>query len=273
MRGLNTAYRRLFGVSFGLVLGLVYGLISQWINRLDLPGIDLYQPPFGPVGNALFFMIVAALVCIVAAWTGDSLKAVLYGGVLAALILLGYSLTLSTLSEGGLSRTLPATLVITLPVIGFFIPILGIFRWIVDREVLADYDHEPFWKRIWLPLGLLVLVGFLGYTSRFPESGRIEVVRMNALLQEGLHAREAGELPKPLLRPDVGNFSENASPVYTLQLERKNINRFAIPRQMSSRQSETAAVIARFQNSWSLVCLFADRDAEPRCKGFSQADL
>ena len=46
-------YRRCAGLILGALIGLAFGSVSQGVNSLFLPGIPLYQPPFGPIGNSL----------------------------------------------------------------------------------------------------------------------------------------------------------------------------------------------------------------------------
>ena len=44
-------YRRWVGFILGGLLGLAYGVVSQLINRVAAPGVPLYQPPYGAVGE------------------------------------------------------------------------------------------------------------------------------------------------------------------------------------------------------------------------------
>lgn len=78
-------YRRLMGV----VLGGASGLVSQWINRVYLPGAPLYQPPFGPAGNSLLFALGGALLGQICAWPTGGVQGTFLASALSAPILVG----------------------------------------------------------------------------------------------------------------------------------------------------------------------------------------
>ena len=83
-------YRRLTGLLFGAALGLMFGLTSQLTNRILLPGIPLYQPPLGPLGNILAMLLAGALLGAICAWPESSINGTfIASAVSAAIILLG----------------------------------------------------------------------------------------------------------------------------------------------------------------------------------------
>ena len=67
-------YRRLTGLLFGAGLGLMFGVTSQLTNRILLPGIPLYQPPLGPLGNILASVLAGALLGVLCAWPQSSIN-------------------------------------------------------------------------------------------------------------------------------------------------------------------------------------------------------
>jgi len=144
----------------------------------------------------------------------------------------------------------------------------GLLRWVVNREVEGRVDRTNLILRLWVPLGLLALVGLLGSMARYPKWGLEEVSRMHAMLQTGLATSQTGALPAPLQPRRVGGFLERARGNYELRWEDQNINRFAIPRGASRDAREESALIAYFETGWSLVCIYPDAQAEPACKGF-----
>jgi len=81
----------------------------------------------------------------------------------------------------------------------------------------------------------------------------------------------AGNLSASLQPPDVLNFDAKASESYTLQLDKANITRYAIP-QTSGPEREKGVVVARFDTGWTLACLFDRVDAKPECRGYSSGN-
>ena len=66
------------------MFGFGYALVSQLINRLALPGIPLYQPPLGPVGNIVLGLLAGAGLGLLCAWPASAAKGILLGGAAAA---------------------------------------------------------------------------------------------------------------------------------------------------------------------------------------------
>ena len=81
-------YRRLTGLLFGAALGLTFGLTSQLTNRILLPGIPLYQPPLGPLGNILASLLAGALLGAICAWPESSITGTFIASAFAAAVIL-----------------------------------------------------------------------------------------------------------------------------------------------------------------------------------------
>jgi hypothetical protein len=261
-------YRRYVGLILGAGLGFVYGIVSQSINRIFLPDIPLYQPPLGLPGNIILWTFIGALLGLVAALPDETIVGALYGGVTGATLL-----TLFTLSTGRIEQDTLATMIISVlflfvPMVGAITPLVAIQRWVVNKLVEAHLESEPPWVYLPLPILLLALVGAIGASSLMPPYARVMLTRTEKILQTGLSSAQVSQLPKPLQQERVGGFLDNATNRYRLEWRNRDITRFAIPRPMSNRPWEESAVIARFNNGWILVCLYAKSDAEPACKGF-----
>ncbi|HSF81005.1 MAG TPA: hypothetical protein VLA49_07210 [Anaerolineales bacterium] len=264
----DIAYRRWFGALLGVGLGLCYGLVSQYINRLALPGIPIYQPPLGPLGNTLLWMGAIGLFALMGAWHAEGAIGMYAGGGLGAVMIMILTLTSGMISMDRLQLRIFILLLILIPLGGLLTILAGLLRWVVNREVEGRIDRTGLVVRAWVPLSLLALVGLIGSTARYPDWGKAEVRRMADMLQAGLQTTQTAALPEPLQSVRVGNFLDQAKGSYTLAWENQEINRFAIPRGSSKRDWEESAVIARFANDWSLVCIYPDAEAEPACKGF-----
>jgi hypothetical protein len=264
----HTRYRRLIGILLGTGIGLIYGLVSQAINCIVLPGIPLYHPPLGPVGNIGLCVFVGASLGLVNAWLPDAVASTFLGSATGALMI-----TISSLLTGGLdldviSAKAAMTALIFLPIAAVLVPLLALHRWATNKEIEAQVDQIPAQRRVLVPLALLILAGSIGAFFLYPARARTVISRTNAMLQAGITTSDASGLPSPLQSDRVGGFLEKAQGSYTLEWDNADINRFAIPHRMADRPGEESVVIARFENGWMLVCLFPTAEAEPSCKEF-----
>jgi len=258
------ALRRLLGLLLGAASGLAFGLVSQYTNSLLVPGIRFYQPPFGAVGNVLMCFGIGVVVGLVAAWPNNAfagaIAGCLTGGVLfeVAVLLTGENTPNVVAAKAGsiLLTLLPISATMVLPV--------GIFRWMVSKDEGARREGAPAWKRIPLPVLFVLVTGALGALLIYPERGRIVLPRMNAIVQAGLNPADRSALPAEFQTIDVPGYPEQAKGGYRLDWQGEQMGRFAIPRPFENEEDQSA-VIARFDNGWSFVCLFITPDATPRC--------
>jgi hypothetical protein len=268
----DSTYRRMVGIALGASLGAVYGLISQLINRILLLDISFYQPPAGPVGNILIWASIGAFLGLATAWPRESIHGALLGAVASVFVLT--ILTMLTGQRG--SETLLGKLLgvafLILPMLGFFVPLVAVQRWAVNGVVEAHIDRANWQVAFRRPLLLGAVVVVVGGLSLLPGYARSMLMHANNLIITGLQAKTASELPPALQTPRVGAFLEYAQPPYTLQWDKNNLTRFAIPRPLSDRPTQESVVIARFSNGWALVCLYMYSDAEPICKGFEREE-
>lgn len=260
--------RRLIGLLLGSAMGLVYGIVSQGINRLMLPGIMLHQPPFGMAGNTLLWLLVGALLGWVTAHPKETLAGVFLGATLGAAFLTIITLVTGRTDSGVWVGKLISVLIIFVPIAALLVPVTGIFRWTVNKVIEAQIDSESAWRTVRWPVLMVVLVAAIGTFALLPPHARIMLVRMDAMLNKGLQSTSPDQLPEALQHNRVGGFIEHASRGYNLQWQNKNINRYAIPRPMTDRPWQESVVIAHFDTGWKLVCLYADTEAQPACRGF-----
>ncbi len=87
---------------------------------------------------------------------------------------------------------------------------------------------------------------------------------MDETLQTGLAAANAADLPTELQALRSGNFLANASDSYTLEWTETDLDRF-IDLRPSSNYSEHSAVLVRFDNGQSMICLYPGVDVRPNC--------
>jgi hypothetical protein len=266
----DSAYRRIVGVILGACLGATYGLLSQFINRIILPDISFYQPPAGPVGNILIWASIGAFLGLASAWPRESIQGALLGAAAAVCVLIILTLLTGEKDSATLAGKIIGVAFLGLPMLGFFVPLVAAQRWAINGVVEAHIDRAPWLVAARRPLLLGTIIFVIGVLSLAPGHARVMLTRTNDLLIDGLQAKEVSDLPPALQTARVGSFLDHAEPPYTLQWDKKNINRFAIPRPLSDQPNEESVVIARFKNGWTLVCLYTSSEAEPICKGFEQ---
>ncbi|MGW8251935.1 MAG: hypothetical protein ACWGO1_14940 [Anaerolineales bacterium] len=264
----STIDRRLLGVLLGSSMGLVYGIVSQSINKIMLPGIMLHQPPFGMAGNILLWLLVGAILGFVSAIPEETLSGVILGATVGAVFVTIISLLTGRTDAGVWAGKFISVLILFVPIAALLVPVTGVFRWAINKVIEARIDSDSTWRTVRRPLLLVVLVAAIGTFALLPPHARIMLARTDAMLEKGLQSTSTDQLPEALQHERVGGFMQHASLEYTLQWQNKNINRFAIPRPLTDRPWEESAIIAHFDSGWRLVCIYADSEAQPACRGF-----
>jgi hypothetical protein len=269
-------YRRTYGLLLGALTGLAYTLVAQHINAARMPGIPFYQPPLGPVGNTLIGLGVGALLGVITAWAETGAKGVLAASLAGSALLVGAGLVTGQSDPTAWTDKLIALAIIFVPSAAILAPALIFFRWLVNREEEA-YRESATWRpppllpRLMLPALLVLGAASAGLTSQYNDLGRAVTPRMHDLIQMGRSAPSSADLPAPLQAVSVQFFYENRTHSYTLQWDKDDNNKFAIPRPNTS-PFDQSTVIARFENGYLLACVYPDPNYEPRCKDFPPRD-
>lgn len=269
-------FRRWFGLGLGLLLALVYAFLTNGLVRLEMPGVPLSQPPLGAAGNILVWLLVGALLGLSAAWPQEGLYGVLISAAAGTLMIGLFTFFSAGPAEAQDERALLARLVslvfLALPIAGLLVPLTFLLRWAISKITDVYMKIVPWWQAAWIPLALLVAVAWVGLLTRLPTHARAELVQTHNLIQQGLQAAERQDLPTALQSRRVGDFLSQASPSYRLEWDSQRVNRYAIPRPVDEEAEKEAVVVARFDNEWSLACLFANPRAEPSCKGIGSEE-
>lgn len=263
----NGRRRRLIGLGLGTLVGLIYGAVAQGITRAYLPGIPLYQPPFGPVGNAALCLLIAAALGVFTAWPAGSVGGILLGSTLA-----GLGVVLNSLLNAPLRAELIWPLVLTgvflvLPFVALLAPALALFRWAVNVQEESVRERYTLGVRLRGPLLLVLAAVAIGWLALLRPDARLTLARMDALVQDGQRSAGAAGLPAPLAGADVADFAQHAGAAYQLEWTKSDLNRYRIPRPAQNFDAHTIAV-ARFADGWMLACLFVAPDVEPTCRGY-----
>jgi hypothetical protein len=257
-------HRRRLGLVLGIALGLAFGLVSQYGNALLAPGIPLYHPLFGAAGNLLLCVAIGVVLGLVTAWPKNAFVGAIAGCAAGALLFEVAIILTGENTPNVVAGKAASTLLTFLPLAATLALPIGTFRWVVSKEEGARRNGAPTWRRIPLPVLLVLVAAAFGTLMLYPERGRIVLPRMNAIVQAALNAADRAGLPAPFQTIDAPGYPQQAKGSYTLDWQGEQMGRFGIPRPIENER-EQSAVIARFDNGWSFVCLFITPDAEPRC--------
>jgi hypothetical protein len=262
-------YRRIAGAAIGAGLGLVFGLVSQSINSIVMPGIPFYQPPFGPVVNAVLCFLGGTLLGLVSAWPHESAPGIVIAGVAGALCVGGLTLATARLDWNSGPGVIMSTLVLLLPLSALVVPVVWSLRWAANKQedsYLAGYFT---WSRVLAPLILVIVTGGLAATVLYPPEARPVLARMNAMMRAGLAASDPQVLPRPLQSEAMDGFLDHATGAYTLEWTQQ-LDRYGMIVYSTASPRDQSVVIAHFENGWTFACLFATSEVEPVCKHLQQ---
>lgn len=258
--------RRWLGIVLGAILGVTAGIITQFLNRWLLPGLPLYQPPFGPFGNTLLILSIGGVLGLLIAWTEGFVEGAALGSIGAALMVFVFTLVTGTISPDMALGKLVVLIFMILPLAGLLAVFTMIFRWVIDQLREANHKDGTFWRWYIWPLVITLAVGGLAFTAHMPALGQTVSKRMETLVQSGLNAGDLASLPVALNSSDLtGDFHELAQGAHTLEWTKNDITHFAIPSSNGPAYLMSVA-IARFENGWDLVCLYPDETREPECR-------
>jgi len=266
------SYRRSFGLLLGALIGLTIGLVTQGINHILMPGVPLYQPPFGAWINGLLCFALACVLGILTSWSNTSAIGVFLSSLFGALVISASTMASGQTDAAAQSQKAFALILISGSVIASLVPVLVIFRWIVNREETARTEtlagfKIPVLRRWALPVLLVIIAGSLSLTAMQNKMARAVLVNMHDLIQSGLQAQTQDALPEPLRSQAVSRFLEQGQGTYLLEWDKDDLNRYYVSRP-STDLTRQSTVIAHYSNGYLLVCKFPDETGQPRCKDF-----
>jgi len=260
----QTRERRWTGLWLGLALGLIYGAVTQSINHLYLPGLALYHPAPGPWLTALISMLLGGALGWVSACPDNSLLGILIGGLLGALAMDAATILETGLSAVNRDAVLAALAVIALPMVASLALVVAVFRWALDWRGRILREQGSWLLLSAIPVVMVLLIAWLGTASAYPPNGRTLILRTRDLIQAGRAAADPAALPTALRAKSVDDFLVHGQGFYTLEWDKDPTNRYAIPRPIG-HSGEDALVIARFEDGWTLVCLYTWVSGPPQC--------
>jgi hypothetical protein len=258
-----SSQRRVFGIILGALLGLIYGLVSQSINRIALPGVPLYQPPLGPLGNTALSALVGAGLGLLVALPMSSALGIALASIASAIAIMVSSVL--RLGDGLSTGTqLVFGVLLSVPLSWFTVPVTALLRWAVDRQVDQQARGEPLLMRWRVPLALVLVMVFVAAFELHGTTIQAQLRTTDRMLETALAATDPADVPAPLQGPLVRDFPVGSGADYTLEWTRQDLDRF-IELRPSANYDQHVAVIARLAGGYRLVCLFPTARSGPTC--------
>lgn len=252
------------GIVLGIWLSWLYAFILNEANRVNLRGIALPDPPGGVVGYYLGAILVGAVIGLLCTWPKQLWLGTLAGSAAGALL---------TFLAPWKPSPIPASQIV-LPldlVFNQFFPIalalapFTILARLSAKQLSSNTSGFQLVLRIVLPLLTTGIVAGEGVMALYPPETRDAFFLTQKLVDGGLQAPNASQLPQPL--QDVLGFIPNATGRYTLELS-YDLARFQGPQLMINKTTANFLIVARFQNGFTLACVFAPRVTSPPCANF-----
>jgi hypothetical protein len=255
----NDRYRRAVGFGLGALIGVTYAAAYQVGDRITIPGIPLYQPPFGLAGNLLMFALGGGLLGLIAAWPRSGIAGTFLAAAVSAVALVASAyISAGTTGENVAGNVFNGS-ILALPFWGLLVVMIGPLRWVISHEEEARRDRQPLRRRVLRPLIMLLVVGLAGLTALYPSDARVLLRKENEMLRA---AQATGTVPASLASTA---FATRGRGPYQLSWERERIERYRIPRP-AGNLGQHSVVVARFSNGWNLVCLYVNQTDPPRCQ-------
>lgn len=267
----GATYRHWAGVIAGAVIGLGFGAGNQFVNRLAT-GAPLYQPPLGPIGNTLFFVLIGALIGLATAWPNKAMTGIALGALVGMALLFVRSWllpdTMAVFDQMGTVGNLVFNLIALPFAFLLALPLSLALRWLVADA--CDHHTQTWlsWRRLRLPVLILAVVVFLGSWASYPRAVRQTIRSMNSLITAGLAAESPAQVPAPL-QTGVGRGLLNAA-IGQYQLEwDPGVTRIGGGDEglgAISQAGRPITIRARFENGYAVSCRYSIPTGTPKCR-------
>ncbi len=255
--------RRILGFVLGALMGVAYALVSNLINDYVMPGVPVYQPWPGRPMLILIETFAAALMGLMVCWPDEAIPGVIFSalaGGLASSIMMAQQ---KADDPAVLFRVVALLFYTFLPRVVILSPVCIVLRWVAhlwEQETL--YDPFSLRKRLIAPVIMMLLAGVMGIFSMLPQETRYSLSIMTNILNQGLKAESADELPDAL--KSVDGFFENARGGFTLEVI-NDPDQIPVQRPFTSFGTIETPVIIRFESGYAFGCVFTPPYPSPFC--------
>ncbi len=142
------------------------------------------------------YALGGGLLGLITAWPRSGLVGTFIAAALSAAVLILSSLiSANAAARTGVGASVILALFVGLPFWALLVPMLGALRWVVSHDEEARRDDQPWYRRAWQPVILLLIVGVVGLTGLYHERARLLIAKTHTMLQA---AQSGGPLPEPL---------------------------------------------------------------------------
>jgi len=240
------------GFFFGMWLSWLYAFVADQVNRVNLPGIPLPEPHGEAWSYYLGAVVAGALIGLACTWPDNSWAGGALGGLSGACLVFLAPWQQAFSSTTRVFGTILLMLTTFIPMVLILAPVALLIRFSVNNlptgieGILAP-------RRLGLPVLTTLLALLLGFMGLYSGEVKAAFYQTQALVEQGLAVSNAGSLPEPL--QPVQGFIPNATGRYTLEWSDDSA-RFMGPRPVTSRSASDFLIIVRFQNGFSLACVF-----------------
>lgn len=252
--------RTLIGVLVSILVMMTHSLIAETVNILRYPDLPLYFHPFGAMGNIFYMLFIAALVGVVIGWSEKATTGIIAGGIV---FFLGIEVRQYLSSTFSFSLLLPGLSgIFAVPSIIFEIVLLalltGLIRLAVDLQLEKTHLKFWAWQKTFPVLLLLAIAIGLGYLRQMPIEWGYSLRAADALIQEGLKARDISELPRGLNeKPIRAYFLGHSTKYYKLEVNNLYRSLFFVAYPDFEITFRHNVVVIYFDNVHDIACLIS----------------
>lgn len=252
--------RILTGVLVSSFIMATHSLIAETINILKYPELPLHFHPFGMIGNILYMLFIAALTGIALGWSKKATTGITTGSIV---FFLGLEVRQFLSSAFSFSLLLPELSgILAFPSIIFEIVLLGLLtglaRLAIDLHLEKAYLKFWSWQKTYPVLLLLVIAIGLGYLRQIPVEWGYSLRATDALIKEGLNARDISELPTGLNeKPIRAYFLKYSDEHYKLEVNNLYESLFFVVYPDFKVTFRHNVVIVYFDNGHDIACLIS----------------
>jgi hypothetical protein len=198
----------------------------------------------------------------VSAYPEDVIPGVILSGVIGSLV---SSLWIAATETANRTGPFLVLLIVFLPRMFFYAPYGALVRWLIGKFEYQPYKPVAPVRRLVPVFISFIAITALGLNSLLSKETRQSIVRMEALIQQGMQATSREELPKPL--KSVEGFIANASGNYTYATGR-DPDVLPVQRPFVEYGLEEPFLIIRFENGFRFGCVFSPPYIVPACIDF-----
>ena len=264
--------RRWIGLRLGIIVGLCFGITAEMVNVYLLPDLWFFSPPFGALGNVVFYGFFIAFISWLLSIPDDTFTGVSLGCLagLAAFEIRSWLIPgASSIIRMLFDPTLLMFALVSLAFIGLLlIPVMLLWRTSVENLYEKQAISWWNWEKLKFPIGFLLLSILAGSFLIISSDNRAILRNMKNLIDDGLSAVSENQLPEPLntrstkwlLDYEGQDFYLELSP--DLNTEKKSAFKSILGQ---TSLGGYISVAAHFKGGRTIICTYQSSRIRPYC--------